>query len=424
MGRTVKQGISEQYPGVAAAIVVRTANRPEILDRCIRAAIEGCGVARQAVWIVLDDSSSSDLRASNREVARCFRSLGLQLNYLDSAIEREIVCSLPSQMLQRSFERLVARHPSCPTEGGRNLALVTGLSFEPRVLFLIDDDIVVHHEQNCFFHWCMSVEREGSLIAAPSELGISDMTYLERLNSVLRRDEWDCFVSDDGFRASEESWFSATNPLWKNKRDAGENSGADFKEKEVLNGQIIALRGEVDWVAFPHEYNADLNWSLLQAAIHRTALIRVAGVNVQHLPPRIGHPGAEAIVSELVGTAITGALRQVAPRGEEIMSTLADHFSDALQVHLKKGLMLFLAVERAIRLRADKRAYGVDSSAKLAGIKSALADAAEQLKAIDAGTTATLWLGDFEDRCRMLSALRRSRTAQSRIRRTLARAAA
>ena len=36
-------------------IAVSTANRPEILNRCIAAAVSGCGIARRAHWIVVDD---------------------------------------------------------------------------------------------------------------------------------------------------------------------------------------------------------------------------------------------------------------------------------------------------------------------------------------------------------------------------------
>ena len=62
-----------------AVIVVRTANRPEILNRCIAAAVDGCGAAREAHWVVLDDSSP-DGRARNREIAQFWKGFGLRLD--------------------------------------------------------------------------------------------------------------------------------------------------------------------------------------------------------------------------------------------------------------------------------------------------------------------------------------------------------
>lgn len=77
-----------------AAIVVRTANRPEILNRCIAAAVEGCDIARKAHWIILDDSSL-DRQESNQEIAGSWKTRGLNLHYVNADVERRIAESIP-----------------------------------------------------------------------------------------------------------------------------------------------------------------------------------------------------------------------------------------------------------------------------------------------------------------------------------------
>jgi hypothetical protein len=401
------------------AIVVRTANRPEILNRCIEAAVDGCSVARDAFWVILDDSSP-DHRSPTREIAQFWKGRGVRLTCVDKTVEEEIANSLPGTMLRSAFARLMAKRSASPTEAGRNLGLVTGFSLNPGVLFLVDDDMVVRHEGNCFFHWCVNLQGADSFIAAPRKLGIGDMTYFERLRAILDRDEWERFVSDTGLSADSGSWYSPSNPLWKRGKNTGHETATATTEREVLNGQLIALRDKrAEWAAFPSEYNEDLNWSFLQSALYGTPLLKVGGVIAQHLPPRIGHPSAEAIVSELVGTAITRALRQIKPRGEQVMSTLASCLPDVFRVELKRELLPFLAVEQAIHVRVTACANNVDARRTLEKIEATLADAAERLKSIDARQVAVEWLNDFADRHRMFLELRRNEAVQSQIRRML-----
>lgn len=402
-----------------AAIVVRTANRPEILNRCIEQAVDGCSVAREACWIILDDSSP-EYGGPTREITRFWKGFGLRLACVDKTVEDEIAESLPEATLRSSFAHLVARRSASATEGGRNLALVTGFSLNPDVRFLVDDDMVVRHEGNCFFHWCMNLERPDSFVAAPRELGIRDMMYLGRLGTLLNRDEWSQFVLDAGLSADPESWYSPTNPLWNSGINTSDTNHGTTTARDVVTGQLIALRDRgVEWVPFPDEYNADLNWSFLQSALYGTALLEAGGMNVQHLPPRIGHAKAEAIVSELVGTAITQALRQIKPRREKLMNTLASRLPDALRVELKRQLLPFLAVERALRLRVAACANDTHAGAMLAKIEATIADAAERLKSIDPRQIACEWLNDFADRHRIFLELRRNEAVQLQIRRIL-----
>jgi hypothetical protein len=402
-----------------AAIVVRTANRPEVLNRCIEEAVSGCSVARDAFWVILDDSSP-DHCGPTREITKFWKELGLRLTYADKPLEEEIANSLPGAMFRSAFAHLVARRSANSTEGGRNLALVIGLSLNPNVLFLVDDDMVVRHEGNCFFHWCVNLQRPDSFVAASPDLGIRDMAYLGRLAAVLSRDDWSQFVSDAGLSADSESWHSLTNPLWNSGINTSDTNHGTTATRDVVAGQLVALRDRgIEWVPFPDEYNADLNWSFLQSAFHGTALLEAGGMNVQHLPPRIGHPSAEAIVSELVGTAITRALREIKPRGEELMSTLASRLPDVFRAELKRELLPFLAVEQAIHARVATSASNADARKALSRIEATLADAAEQLKSIDARQVAIKWLNDFADRHKMFRELRRNEAVQSQIRRMI-----
>ncbi len=402
-----------------AVIVVRTANRPEILNRCIAATVDGCGVAREAHWVVLDDSSP-DGRARNRETAQFWKGFGLRLTYVDKTVEEKIADSLPGATFRRFFARLVAKPSTCRSGRGRNLALLTGLSLNPDMLFFVDDDMVHRHEGNCFLHWCANVQRADSFVAAPRKLGISDMTYLNRLVAVLNRDDWRQFVSDVAISADPESWYSPNNPLWKRGDDGSDGAPATPNEAEILSGQLMALCGKgIEWLPFPSGYNEDVNWSFLQSSFRGTALLKVSGVHAQHLPPCIGHPKADAIMAEVVGTAITRAIRQIKPCGEQSMSTLLDRLPDVLGAELRREVFLFLDVERAIRFRARMCTDDVHAGATLSKIESTLVDVAERLKAVDSRQLAGEWLDELATRRQMFLGLRRNERVQMQISRVL-----
>jgi hypothetical protein len=421
----------------STVIAVFTANRPESLKRCVTAAVAGCSVAREAHWIVLDDSCPAD-RALNREIVQLWRRFGLQVTYVDTTVEEEIADALPGSTFRSSFTHLVARPSSYRIPGARNLALLIGLSLDPEVLFFVDDDIVHRHEGACFFHWCTNGGPEGSFVAAPRKLGIADQGYLTRLRDVLQRDDWPRFISGRGIMADPGLWYSSQNPLWKRTNDGTEQPSAIPKEsggvstqlKEFLTTQLLAIRDRGgEWLPFPSGINEDTNWSFLQSSFHGTPLLQVRNVFARHLPPSIGHWGAETIVSDRVGTAITRALRQTTralrqtkPPGEWSLKTLADRFQDVMGVDLKKEVLLLLEVERSIRLRVrtcvdDENAIGV-----LSKIESTLIDAKERLRALDARLIFSEWLADMDCRCKMFLALRRNTMIQARICRVLLRA--
>src|SRR5262249_26891307 len=138
-----------------AVIAVSTANRPDTLKRCIAAAIAGCNVAHEALWIVLDDSLAIN-RAATIDIIQAWRLQGLSIFYVDSTIEREIADSLPRASDREQLTHLTTRPESYRVTGTRNMALLTGLSLDPDVLFLLDDDVIHHHDRSCFFHWCVN----------------------------------------------------------------------------------------------------------------------------------------------------------------------------------------------------------------------------------------------------------------------------
>jgi hypothetical protein len=402
-----------------AVIVVRTANRPEIFNRCIMAAVEGCDVAREAHWVVLDDSSPGNL-VPTLEIAQFWKKSGLRLAYVDKNVEEQIADSLPGSTFRSFFTHLVAKPVTCPTTGGRNLALAAGLSLDPEVIFFVDDDMVHRHEGNCFFHWCANSLRPDSFIAAPRKLGISDMTYLNRLVAVLDRADWAQFVSDAGISSDPDSWYSPRNPFWKPAEDEHDGATNTLSEKDVVNGQLMALRNNgAEWLPFPSEYNEDLNWSLLQSFCFGTAILKVGGANAQHLPPCLGHPKAESILSELVGTAITRALRQIKPRGEQTMDILAVRLPEVLASELKQELFLFLDAERAILSRVRRCTDGVAAGGAVSKIESTLADVGVRLESIDSRQLAGKWLNDFITRSKMFAELRHNAMVQRQIRRVL-----
>ena len=366
-----------------SVIVVRTANRPDILHCCIASSVEGCDVANAAHWIVLDDSSTL-YEPQTRQVALRWKSLGLRLIYVDKTKEEKIAGSLRPPFFQRHFSKLVARSPSCPSEGGRNLGLVLGLSLHPRFLFFVDDDMVHRHDENCFFHLCAQSKRSDSFVVAPRKLGIVDMAYLSRLVTVLDRDDWAQLLSDKGISAASGSWYSPANPFWKHPEEASKPNQLEVPEKEVLSGQFMALHNNgTEWLPFPDEFNSDLNWSFLQSTCYGTPLLKVPGADVQHLPSSMGHPTAEAIVSELIGTAVTRSLRKMKPPRENLMTVLAADLPEILAGELKQELFLFSDVERAILSHIRRHEKEIAENLVIGKIETTVVEVAERLKAVD-----------------------------------------
>jgi hypothetical protein len=395
-----------------AVIVVRTANRPEVLQRCLGAAVEGCDVAKAAQWLVLDDSSPEN-SARTREVGQHWSASGLRLAYADRGLTEQIAKALPTPKLRDAFVRFVAKSPSSPGATGRNFGLLAGLSLSPAVVYFLDDDMVHRHQENCFFHWCVNIPRTDSFVAAPRKLGILDMTYLDRLALIFELDEWARFISDSGISADAQWWNSSKNPFWKEKHDE-DAAREDTVEREVINGGIMALRDYGSpWFPFPNGYNEDLNWSLLQAAHFGTPLLKVGGVNVHHLPPSLPLPDAEAILAELVGGAITRALREVKPCGDPSFQVLAAKLPEVFQSELKQSLFLLVDVELA--LRSAGRNCGSAVHATLSKIQSTLTAVAERLKSVDSRQLATEWLSDFALRRDMFLELRHSEAVQEAI---------
>ncbi len=381
--------------------------------------MEGCSVAQEASWLILDDSSP-DYRAHNREVTKFWKRFGLCLAYVDQTVERCIADSLPGTMFSGFFERLVARPFASRSEVGRNLGLLTALSLSPDVIFFVDDDMVQRHGEKCFFHWCMDNRRPDSFIATPCKLGIGDRAYLNRLITVLNRDDWCQFVTDVGFTADPEVWYSPANPLWKREEGTGVGANTVSTKTTVVSGQLMAVRiGGEECLPFPTEFNEDLNWSFLQSTFYGTALLKVRGANVQHLPPCIGHLSTEEILSEIAGIAITRALRRINPNERDLRSTLAERLSDDLRVELRRDLFLLLEVEQAFNHRAGSCARSFPARGTLTRIKATLAEVAARLKVLDSRQVAGEWLKDLADRRRMFLSLRRNEAVQSQIRRVL-----
>jgi hypothetical protein len=401
-----------------SVIAVRTANRPTILDRCLAATVEGCDVTRNAHWLVLDDSSS-DHRQRTREIVDRWKAFGLRLTYVDKDIETIIADALPQPTLRSFFVKLTARSPSNPAEVGRNLALLAGLSCDPELIFFVDDDMVHRHDENCFFHWCATCQRPDGFIAAPRKLGIADMMYLDRLAYVLERADWVQFISDTGITADADLWYSPRNPLWKRKVDGSDEAPGLLTQKDIVNGQFMAIHNRgTQWLPFPSGYNEDLNWSLLQSSCFGTAILKLHGVDVQHLPPCLGHLKAESIASEFVGTAITKAIRQIKPHGEGAMNTLSLQLPDALGVELKRGLFLLLDVERALLVRSLKVKDDTPGLRTLSNVKRTLEEVGARLYSMDPRKIAVDWLGDFAARNMMFQELRHSEIVQAQLRRT------
>lgn len=98
----------------------------------------------------------------------------------------------------------MATSKAYPTERGRNFGLIAGLFLKADVLYFLDDDMVHRHEGTCFFHWCANDRMPDNFIAAPRKEGISDMSYLKRLVTVLDREDWPDFVSASGISSESK----------------------------------------------------------------------------------------------------------------------------------------------------------------------------------------------------------------------------
>lgn len=411
-----------------AVIAVTTANRPKILDRCLATAVADSEVAKGARWIVLDNSAPEHC-IGNREIIRSWIKRGLEVTYIDKAVEDEISNSLPLSSSRNYFSHLTARPSTYRIPGSRNLALLIGLSLEPELLFFMDDDIVPHHGEACFFDWCATNIRGESYIAAPRKRGICDMSYPNRLLRILERDDWRQFLSPRGLSAEPELWFSPANPLWKRdpggeeqeSRASAESEIGACRPKRVLSTQFLVIRDRGgEWLPFPRGHDEDIHWSFLQSAIHGTPLLSVRGVFVQHFPPAVGHLSAEAIVSNVMGRAITRAFKKVGPAGTGLAPiTSAECFRDVLDVDIREDVFLLLAIEASLRQKTRTCASDAKALQTLSKIESTLVDAKNQLQALNARHFAREWLSDFDERRSMFSALRRDEGVQKRIRHVL-----
>ena len=391
-------------------IAVRTANRPEILSRCVGAAVEGCDVAQAARWLVLDDSIPS-AQAATQQVARSWQASGLRLSYIDRAVGAKIADSLVNDNVRRAFWCLTARNPACPTEAGRNLALIAALSLDSDVIVFLDDDMVHRHGETCFFHWCASANAPGPSLAAPRKRGIRDMAYLNRLAAVLDREDFACFIGEASLTAEERLWYSPANPLWKAESSSESKPAGRL---QVLSGQFVALfSSREDWLPF---YDSDLDWTFLQSSLCETRLQKVSGIDVQHLPPSIGHLNAAAVVAELQATAITRALRQLSIRYGQSLSELAEPLAEVLSSDLRRELFSFLALRHMVTERAQATS-DLNARAALSKIDHTLAEAVVSMKHLEAGQAASAWASEMASRREMLTKLRADRSAQDGIRR-------
>ena len=174
-----------------------------------------------------------------------------------------------------------------------------------------------------------------------------------------------------------------------------------------------------DWLPFPNEFNSDLNWSLLQSSLCGTPLLTVHEAQGNHLPPSIGHPKAEFIFSELVGVAITEALRQIKGQSEMFQKALSGRFPNVFADKLKREACLFLGVERAVHSRLGQRTGGIAAGNVLSNITSTFAAVADRLKSVEHGRIAADWLDQFTSCRETLTALRGDASVQSQIRRLL-----
>lgn len=411
-------------------IAVSTANRPEILNRCIAAAVSGCGIARRAHWIVVDNSASGE-RDLNREIVNAWRIAGVKMSYVDQAVEAEIRELLPAASLRQHFAYLVEKPAACRIPGVRNLALISGLSLNPEVLFFIDDDVVHHHEHEhtCFFHWCTNTRKGAPFIATARKRGVADTHFLSRVINVLQRDDWFNFLSKQGISADDGTWYSAGNPLWKSPasaRDQSRVAEADdptsTHRKGAISTQLIGLCGcSGNWLPFPGGYNEDVNWSFLQSSFYGTPLLQVQGVYAQHLPPFIRYPRADAFASELFGIARTRFLRE-SEMPSHRPKTLRGYFETAPEYDLKPEAFLLLGLEALIDKRAGICADRKDVFQALSRMKTTLIEVKEKLKGADTRALFNEWLLNWDERRRIFSALRRNRPAQMAIRHVIQRA--
>ena len=133
------------------------------------------------------------------------------MSYVDQAVEAEIRELLPAASLRQHFAYLVEKPAACRIPGVRNLALISGLSLNPEVLFFIDDDVVHHHEHEhtCFFHWCTNTRKGAPFIATARKRGVADTHFLSRVINVLQRDDWFNFLSKQGISADDGTWYWA-----------------------------------------------------------------------------------------------------------------------------------------------------------------------------------------------------------------------
>jgi len=407
-------------------IAVSTANRAATLDRCVTAAVAGCEIARQALWLVIDDSSSAR-RQATRDVVQAWRGRGLRLVHIDAALEEAIAAAMPSGKAAEQFLYLTSRPDSYRVPGSRNMALLAGLSLGADVIILMDDDMVhEHHNGPCFFEWCAGRHVAESCIAIPRKRGIRDMSYVVRLNVILARDDWRRFLTSEGITAEPGLWFSTDNPLWKQVEEVSpatavtstDGGPLTTKPKWALSTQLMAVfdRGE-EWLPFPSGHDEDLHWSFLQATLCGTPLLSVRESFVCHLPPSIGHQSAVSMVSDMIGRTVSRAFKQfddASPKPETLTS--AAQLRDLISFDLRGEAVQILKAEGALLRKAHECSSDPDSAVLLTRIGHFVQDAKQALRVLDIGHQAGEWLTEFDRRRAMFAALRRDERVAEAIR--------
>lgn len=410
-----------------AIIAVTTANRPEILNRCITSAAAGSPVARDARWIVVDDSVPEH-REKNREITLYWKGRGLNVIHMDETLVQQITASLPP-LSRDLFLFLIDRPSAYRIPGSRNLALLTGLSLEPELLFFMDDDIVADHERSNFFDWCASNRDEANYVATPRKRGIGDLHYPTRLLRILQHEDWRLFISESGISAAPELWHSPINPLWKKEPNEKVHRVESLVETEIeatrnkrfVSTQLLAIGNHGgEWLPFPRGHNEDFHWSLFQSVIHGTRLLSSRETSVKHLPPSIDHLTAEAIVSSVVSCAKTRAFERAAiARGGLADASIAESFGEIHELDIREEIFTVLAVESLLRQKASTEDLDINMLGTLSQIGNTLTDAKNRLHALNLPDLVSEWLADFEKRRRMFSALRQDEDVRKQISRVL-----
>ncbi len=275
----MKASVGSEGYGAKSHTIILTKGRPQMLARCVAAAMSTLPAA--AAVTVLDDSDRDRLLADSAVLSEAARRSRATITHLGAASLHETVAKALNG--RAIWQSRTAPRDIAPL---RNLSLLISLAVGAQTTIMVDDDV-------CHFDLRATVETidaldgpEGLVVGATIE-GTTEQDTVTRLLEAVRALERAGGKEARGI----ERLFRATSDV-----DDREGHGYGLPSAGYTAFRIPSAK----LFAFPPGYNEDWLWSLLHKAEGKTRVLRTAQP-VVHAPPALRRSSRIDILFEMVG---------------------------------------------------------------------------------------------------------------------------